>query len=305
MPEPILHVENLVKRYDDFVAVNGISFSVEPGQVFCLLGPNGAGKTTTVECTIGLKEPDGGSVSILGHSPHKQRTRVFEQVGVQFQENSLYPLIKPREAIRTFASMYENPMPEDELLQSFGLAKRTDVQFRRLSGGEKRKLLIAIALVGRPKLLFLDEPSSGLDPHARRNLWHTLRPYQERGLTIFMTTHNMQEAEQQSDVVCLMEQGQIIASGSPAALMTKHKLDTRIRAVFNGTQPDLQCFRQIPGFFRIECIDHSLYIYGQGVDFEATSIRMLHNQGIREYAIRTANLEDLYLLLTGAQYQET
>lgn len=301
--DSILTIDALRKSYGDIVAVDGISFSVAPNQVFCLVGPNGAGKTTTVECILGLRKHDSGTVQVLGLSPQRDRTRVFRQVGVQFQENSLYPMIKVWEAIHLFASMYDQPLDPEELLDIFDLQKRKKVAYRGLSGGERRKLLIAIALVGNPKVLVLDEPTSGLDPHARRALWSTLNRFREQGLTILMTTHNMQEAQEQSDVVCMIDEGKIIASGSSRQLLEEYKLGTRIAVTINGRALEGRLFEGCPGMTRVDVLDHLLCIYGVGNEFTASATKILQDHGVQDYAMRPADLEDLYLMITGTHYE--
>jgi ABC-2 type transport system ATP-binding protein len=306
--DPVVDVEGLERSFGDVRAVDGVSFDVRPGQVYTIVGPNGAGKSTTIECLIGLQAPDAGRVRVLGQDPQANRARFFEEVGVQFQENSLYPTITVREALQTFARLYDDPRPVDELIDAFDLRDRADAYFKDLSGGERRKVAIAVALVGDPKLAVLDEPTSGLDPHARRRLWRTLRSFCDRGLTLLLTTHNMQEAEAHSDVVCMMDAGRIIAEGAPADLVDQYDLGMRVAAHgSNGTfdeaafSPD--ALDALPGLTRTDRMGDTLCLYGRGDEFPPAATAYFQEHGVREYAVREAGLEDLYLMITGSQYE--
>lgn len=303
---PAVEVDGLHKSFGDVDAVNAMSFTVEPGDVFCLVGPNGAGKTTTVECIIGLQTPDAGTIRVLGQNPQTARTTLFESVGVQFQENSLYGNIKVREAIYTFARLYETPRNPEALLDAFDIAHCRDTYYKHLSGGERRKLLIATALVGDPDLVVLDEPTSGLDPHARRALWRTLHRFREEtGLTVLLTTHDMREAEQESDVVCVMDEGRRIAIGAPEALVDAHQLGTHVAArLHNGDPVRTEAFDALPGLTRLDVIDRTLHLYGTGDEFTPAVTQLLEEKGLPDYSLRPAGLEDLYLIVTGNRYTE-
>ncbi len=215
---PAIEVSELEKRYGDVHAVAGLHLTVEPGEVFGLLGPNGAGKTTTVEILEGYRRPDRGQVRVLGLDPIRDGARLRPQIGVMLQEGGLYPGVRPLEALTLYAAFYEHPADPEVLLERVGLdaARRTVV--RRLSGGQQQRLSLALALIGRPTLVFLDEPTAGMDPHARATTWDLLRDLRADGVTVLLTTHAMDEAEQLCDRVGIIDGGRLVTSGTPAAL---------------------------------------------------------------------------------------
>jgi ABC-2 type transport system ATP-binding protein len=226
--EPAIAIAGLEKRYGDVRAVDGISLTVAPGTVFGLLGPNGAGKTTTVETLEGYRRADAGTVRVLGLDPARAGARLRRRIGVMLQEGGLYPGIRPLEALRLFASYYDAPEDPDALLDRVGLRPVAGTLVRRLSGGERQRLSLALALVGRPELVFLDEPTAGLDPHARATAWALLRELRDRGITVLLTTHAMDEAEQLCDRIAIIDRGRLVASGSPAEL-TAAAADDEVR----------------------------------------------------------------------------
>jgi ABC-2 type transport system ATP-binding protein len=215
---PAISVAALEKRYGTTRAVDGLSLSVEPGEVFGLLGPNGAGKTTTVEILEGYRTPDAGTVRVLGLDPIADGGRLRPQIGVMLQDGGIAPGIRPLEALRLFAAFYDDPDDPDRLLELVGLtdARRTFV--RRLSGGQQQRLSLALALIGRPRLLFLDEPTAGMDPHARAATWELVRTLRAQGVTVVLTTHAMDEAEQLCDQIAIVDHGRVVACGSPTEL---------------------------------------------------------------------------------------
>ncbi|HEX4490402.1 MAG TPA: ABC transporter ATP-binding protein [Acidimicrobiia bacterium] len=214
-----IRVSALEKRYGATVALAGLDFTVERGEVFGLLGPNGAGKTTTVEILEGYRTPDGGSVSVLGLDPVADGPKLRPRIGVMLQEGGLYPGLRPLELLKLFAAYYDDPADPDELLDLVGLRDSVRTYVRRLSGGQAQRLSLACALVGRPEVLFLDEPTAGMDPHARATTWQLVRDLRRRGTTILLTTHAMDEAEQLCDRVAIIAAGRLAAIGSPAELM--------------------------------------------------------------------------------------
>ena len=216
---PIVHVNDLRKRYGDIEAVRGISFFVEPGEVFGLLGPNGAGKTTTVEILEGLRRADGGSATVAGVDVFRDPSGVKRRIGVQLQASAFPDHLTARETVRFFAACYDLVVDELALLRSVDLGERANQPQDKLSGGQRQRLSIATALVNRPQVLFLDEPTTGLDPQARRNLWDLIRDIQSRGTTVFLTTHYLDEAEILCDRVAIMEQGNIVALNPPRKLI--------------------------------------------------------------------------------------
>ncbi|MXY13048.1 MAG: ABC transporter ATP-binding protein, partial [Chloroflexi bacterium] len=193
--DQIFVVQDLKKHYGDVRAVNGISFSVEPGVIFAMLGPNGAGKSTTVEILEGLRERDSGYVSVLGLDPGRQQDVLSERIGIQLQSSALFPKLSAREHLQMFGSFYRNAHDVDELLDMVGLTERQKAYSENLSGGQQQRLAVALALLSDPELVFLDEPTTGLDPQARRRLWEVVTQMKERGTTVFLTTHFMDEAE--------------------------------------------------------------------------------------------------------------
>jgi ABC-2 type transport system ATP-binding protein len=214
----VIEVEGLRKDYGDTTAVDGISFEVNEGEIFAVVGPNGAGKTTTVECMEGLRRPDGGRVRVLGLDPHRDGARLRQRIGVQLQQAALPDRIKVWEALDLFASYYRNAVDWRPLLKAWGLQDKRSASFSSLSGGQKQRLFIALALVNDPKVVFLDELTTGLDPHARRATWELIRGLRRRGVTVVLVTHHMEEAQQLADRVAIVDRGRLLALDTPAAL---------------------------------------------------------------------------------------
>ena len=214
MDEPCIRVRNLTKTFGGRTVVDNLSFAVEKGQVFALLGHNGAGKSTTIDLILGLKTPDGGTAKILGMDAAKHRKQVFERVGVQLQNTQYQPNITVEEACIEYASLYAAPADYRQLLEGFGLGMLRKSFVSKLSGGERQKLSVVLALIGNPEIVFLDELTTGLDVVARREVWRTLKQLKEQGLTIFLTTHYMEEAEALCDRVCIIKSGKMVAEGS-------------------------------------------------------------------------------------------
>ena len=215
---PAIEVVDLEKKYGDTHAVDGISLTVEVGEVFGLLGPNGAGKTTTVEILEGYRKADRGSVRVLGLDPVDDGAQLRPRIGVMLQDGGLYPGLRPREVLRTFAAFYDDARDPDELLDLVGLDGARHTIVRRLSGGQQQHLALALALVGRPALLFLDEPTAGMDPHARATTWQLVRELRDAGTTVMLTTHAMDEAEQLCDHLAIIDHGRLVAAGAPVEL---------------------------------------------------------------------------------------
>lgn len=216
--EAAIVVDELVKRYGTTTAVNGLSLQVAAGEVFGLLGPNGAGKTSTVETLEGYRRPDGGTVRVLGLDPQRDRVALRPRIGVMLQSGGLYPGITPREAVRLFARFYADAEDPARMLERVGLSDAQATPVRRLSGGQYQRLSLALALIGKPELVFLDEPTAGLDPHARAMTWDLVRGLRAGGVTVVLTTHAMDEAEALCDRLAIIDHGRVIAHGSPAEL---------------------------------------------------------------------------------------
>ena len=232
-------VRGLRKSYGALEAVRGIDFDVQRGEVFGLLGPNGAGKTTTVEILEGYRRRDAGEVEVLGTDPALAGGDWRERIGVVLQSSAMYETLTPTEMLRLFAGYYREPRPVDEVIELVGLQEKRDERVRRLSGGQRRRLDLGLALVGDPELIFLDEPTTGFDPAARRRAWETIRGLRGLGKTILLTTHYLDEAEQLADRVAVLAQGQVVASGAPAEL-TGAVPDTEIRYRENGREVVLE-----------------------------------------------------------------
>jgi ABC-2 type transport system ATP-binding protein len=213
-----VEVRGLVKAYNGRPVVDDLSFSVEPGEVFALLGPNGAGKTTTVEILEGYRKPDAGSVRVLGLDPGRQGATLKPKIGLMLQQGGLFPQITAREAVRLFAAFYPDAQDPDVLLEQLQLTEVANTRFRQLSGGQKQRLGLGLALVGRPQLVFLDEPTAAMDPLARRATWAIIRSLQEHGTTVLLTTHFMDEAEQLANRVAIVDRGKLVALDSPEGL---------------------------------------------------------------------------------------
>ncbi len=234
---PVIEVTNLRKAYGDTVAVDDVSFTVAAGEIVGILGPNGAGKTTTVESVAGLRRPDAGTVKVLGLDPQHDGAALRERLGLQLQESQMPAWITVREALDLYASFYSDPADPAGLIADFGLADRRDTQFRRLSGGQKQRLSVALALVGNPEVAILDELTTGLDPRARRDTWGVIERIRDRGVTILLVTHFMEEAERLADRVLLIDHGRIVAEGTPADLTARATTQT-VRFRTAGPLPD-------------------------------------------------------------------
>jgi ABC-2 type transport system ATP-binding protein len=294
---PAVTVQHLIKKYGHLVAVDDVSLSIHEGEIFGIIGPNGAGKTTTVECISGLRAPDSGSISVYGLSPQKDRNRIREFVGVQLQESALPPRIKVREVVKLFASFYSNPLDPDLLLESLGIEQIAYSSFKNLSGGQKQRVSVALALVGNPKLAILDELTTGLDPEARREIWSLIESMRDRGVTVILVTHFMDEAERLCDRLALINRGTVTALDTPEAIAAKAG-GSRVR--FVPSQPvDDQTLRAIPGVIEIERKERYVTVTGTG-DLAASLINALAAIGVRvsEVEARGGNLDDAFIKLT-------
>jgi ABC-2 type transport system ATP-binding protein len=294
---PAVTVEHLVKKYGHLVAVNDVSLSIHEGEIFGIIGPNGAGKTTTVECISGLRAPDSGSIRVYGLSPQKDRNKIREFVGVQLQESALPPRIKVREVVKLFASFYSNPLDPDQLLEALGIEQIVNSSFKNLSGGQKQRVSVALALVGNPKLAILDELTTGLDPEARREIWSLIENMRDRGVTVILVTHFMDEAERLCDRLALINRGTVTALDTPEAIAAKAG-GSRVR--FVPSQPvDDATLRAIPGVNEIERKERYVTVTGTG-DLAAALINTLATIGVRvsEVEARSGNLDDAFIKLT-------
>ncbi|MEZ0263317.1 MAG: ABC transporter ATP-binding protein, partial [Phycisphaerae bacterium] len=228
-------VQSLRKSYGPLTAVDDVSFDALPGEIFGILGPNGAGKTTTIECTVGLRTPDAGSVSLAGLDTRRSPRQVKQRIGVALQATMLPDKITPREALCLFASFYDNPEKPDDLIARFSLTEKADAKFETLSGGQKQRVAIALAVINRPAVLFLDEPTAGLDPQARRELHDVIRAARAAGRTVVLTTHYIEEAQALCDRLAVIDRGRVIARGTPAELVAGANALPRVS--FTSTRP--------------------------------------------------------------------
>ena len=299
-------VEDLQKSYGDLRAVDGLSFSVEEGEVFGLLGPNGAGKTTTVEILIGLRQRDGGNARVMGLDPARESEAVKARIGVQLQQTQLYPLLSVEEILRLFASFYRNSAPTDDLLALVGLRERRKAKYQHLSGGQKQRLSLALTLINDPELVFLDEPTTGLDPQARRALWDIVERMRDQGKTVLLTTHYMEEAEVLCQRVAIVDHGRILALGTPRDLVDEFVPERAIEIPLadSGAQGRLE---SLPAVSRVDVENGSAAIHTTNI--RETMTAMLQESGdsamsLDNLRIQRGTLEDVFLHLTGRTIRE-
>ena len=296
-----LQVASLRKVYGNVVAVDDLSFEVERGSIFCIIGPNGAGKTTTIECLEGLRQPDGGSVLVAGLDPIADRARLVHKIGVQLQEVGIPPRMKAREALRLFAALYQMSIPLSELSDELGLDGSLSKQYGSLSGGQKRRFNIALALVGDPEIVFLDEPTTGLDPEYRFRFWEYIRRQNARGMTIVATTHYLEEVREYCDEVLIMNGGRVVTYGPPERLIAESGLAARVvlpRVALGAVRED--DLAALPGVVHVRRTETAFYVYGDG-NVVGDVAGSLSERGISPGVIeaRPANLDDLYFLAVG------
>ncbi len=302
----ILEVKDLVKRYGSLVAVDGVTFGVDEGEIFGILGPNGAGKTTTVEMIEGLRNPDAGSIMMLGIDAARGRQEIRELIGVQLQSTMLYPRIRVAEALELFGSYYRRAIPAAQLLDELALTEKKDTFVERLSGGQRQRLALALALVNDPKVLFLDEPTSGLDPQARRKLWGIIGQLGEKGKTVILTTHYMEEAEQLCRRVAIMDHGKIIALDTPNALIAETGLEATVEIDHPGDE--LRKALEEAGLpARVTETAGKLVLHtseSSRVVSQLTGIADDLGVVLQDLTVRKATLEDVFLALTGRHLRE-
>ena len=300
MTTPVIRVDAVRKTYGRTVAVDEVSFEVQPGETFGLIGPNGAGKTTTMECVEGLRAPDRGTISVLGLDPGKDRYQLQRRIGVQLQEAHLQKRIKVREAVGFWASLYQSSVDGDRLLEQLGLSDKRNAWFMTLSGGQKQRLFIALALINDPELVFLDELTTGLDPQARRAIWDLVRGIRDRGKTVFLTTHLMEEAERLCDRVAILDHGRVIDIGTPAELVRRH-CPERTVVVTTADASARERFLAIPAVGSVGGDGPQFTVRGRGDELVTQVIQCLgeHRMTVIDFRTEVPTLEDVFLKLTG------
>ena len=298
----VIHVENLRKYYDDVKAVDGLSFEVQEGEIFGFLGPTGAGKTTTIEIIEGYKTADDGRATVLGLDPRRERHELRERIGLVLQETSLYPDLKVGEVLRLFASYYRHPVDPDALLEMIGLEEKRGAFIRELSGGQRQRVVFILALINDPELIFLDEPTAGLDPQSRRALWEWIDLARERGKTVFLTTHYIEEAERLCDRVAIVDHGQIIALDTPKRLMAATEIEHGIQFVVEGAL-DVAGLEALPGVTRALRDGPGEYtLFARQVQPAIKALMDLSETNgfnLRGLTVTGTTLEDVFIHLTG------
>jgi ABC-2 type transport system ATP-binding protein len=298
VPDPVVVVDHLQKRYGAFIAVADVSFQVDEGEIFGILGPNGAGKTTTVESLQGLRSIDGGKVSVLGFDPAGQAVEIRRRIGSQLQESALPDRMKVWEALDLFGSLRTGGRDWRQLLAEWGLADKSDAKFGSLSGGQQQRLFVALALANNPQLVFLDEMTTGLDPASRRVAWELIRQIRDRGTTVVLVTHFMDEAETLCDRLIVIDSGTVVAEGSPQGLIDDHGGGVRVR--FTHGSDDLEWLRDVRHVADVRRDRNRYEIRGEGPVLAYVAAALVE-RGIAPADLRQerATLEDVFLALTG------
>jgi ABC-2 type transport system ATP-binding protein len=301
-----VEVKDLIKRYGNLAAVDKVSFSIREGEIFGLLGPNGAGKTTTIEMIEGLRTPDAGSIQVCDIEVPKGADKLKEIIGVQLQSTSVYEKIRVTEVIDLFGGYYHKSLPTAEILQQMSLHEKGDSFIESLSGGQKQRLALALALVNDPKVLFLDEPTTALDPQARRATWDIIEGLRQKGKTIILNTHYMEEAERLCDRVGIMDHGQIIAMDTPSRLISKRNLDSAVEFTSLDTTSK-EFFEGLPGVNKVTQDRERVVLHTREALPLLIEIVRLYQQkqlDLTNISVRAATLEDVFLELTGRRLRE-
>ncbi|HUV53182.1 MAG TPA: ABC transporter ATP-binding protein [Dehalococcoidia bacterium] len=302
----VIEVENLRKTYGEIKAVNNISFKVAQGEIFGMLGPNGAGKTTTMEIVEGLRIADSGRVFVLGMDVKRRQRKIKAAIGVQLQTTSLYPRLKVHEVIDLFGSFFLKALPPDELIELVKLEDSRNKLCMNLSGGQQQRLSVALALVNDPQILFFDEPTSGLDPQARHNIWDVIKFAQEKGKTIFLTTHYMEEAERLCERVAIIDHGEIIAMGRPDKLIDQYFHEEAIEFQLDQSIGE-DALHQLAGATNVVEENGKVTVYSGSVPLTISALMEMAKQKdmkLTELYVRRATLEDVFLKLTGRRIRD-
>jgi len=295
----IIEVDGLIKRYGEHTAVDGVGFTVERGEIFGILGPNGAGKTTTVECIEGLRKADGGTITVCGLNAQRDDGELRQVLGAQLQESELPDKLKVGEAMELYSSFYRDPADWRELIETLNLTGKLNAQFRKLSGGQKQRLSIALALVGNPEVAVLDEVTTGLDPQARRDAWGLIERIRDRGVTILLVTHFMEEAERLCDRLAVIDAGRLVALDTPAGLVAR--VDERQRIRFRPSAPlDHALLTALPEVSSVERAGHQLVVTGTGnLLLTVTTVLARHQVTAGDLRVEQTTLDDAFVALTG------
>jgi len=304
----VIQVSDLFMSYGDIKAVNGISIDVNEKEVFGMLGPNGAGKTTTVEIIEGLRTPASGSVTVLGMDALQNVREVKERIGVQLQTPALYPTLNVQEIVDFFSSLYKKVIPSSEIIEMVSLQESRKVLMKNLSGGQQQRLSVALAFVNDPDIVFLDEPTTGLDPQARHAMWDVIETFRKAGKTIFLTTHYMEEAERLCDRVAIMDHGKIIALGSPEHMIGEHFKESAIQFKM-ANYPGQEVLANLDGVTNVvrEEEEEEIILYSDNISSTISSLLDLASQRKTELSdlfVRQATLEDVFLKLTGKRMRD-
>lgn len=295
----VIEVHNLQKSYGQMVAVDGVSFSVQQGEIFSIVGPNGAGKTTTIESIIGLREADSGQISVLGLDPRKNAQELGNRIGTQLQQAALPDRMKVWEALDLYASFYDNTIPWEPLLEQWGLADKRNAHFANLSGGQKQRLFICLALLNDPEIIFLDELTTGLDPQSRRATWELVSAIRDRGKTVIVISHYMDEVEELADRVAIIDHGKVIALDTPANLINELDGETKVHFTASNEFESNQ-LSAVDGVTTVSQDHHHITVSGHGPLLARVAAALAHqNIAPADLRVEHANLEDVFLALTG------
>ncbi len=306
MIEAVVEVKNLVKTYGSVKAVDGISFSVPRGEVFGMLGPNGAGKTTTVEIIEGLRTADSGTVSLLGMDVSRDIRAIKERIGVQSQHPALFPNLTVEESIDFFRTLYKTSLPASAIIGLARLEESRKILYRNLSGGQQQRLSVALAFVNDPDVLFLDEPTTGLDPQARRAMWDVVENFHRTGKTVFLTTHYMEEAQRLCDRVAIMDHGKVIALDSPRRMIEEHIKESAIQFKMTNYPGD-KTLAGLTGVTKAIREGDEVLLYTSDIPAAITALLSLaaeRSAALSELYVRQATLEDVFLKLTGKRIRD-
>ncbi len=305
-PDVVLWVDGLVKRYGAIAAVDDISFQVRRGETFGILGPNGAGKTTTLEMIEGLRRPDSGHITLLGLDAVNQRRAVQERIGVQLQSQALWPELTCEETLNLFSALFRKRVSTEALLERFALLEKRRALVKGLSGGQKQRLSVAVALVNDPEVVFLDEPTTGLDPQARHGLWDLVRSMQRDGKTVILTTHYMEEAEALCDRVAIMDRGRVIALDSPKRLVRALAFDNTVECTFSVAVSQERLL-SLPAVRDARSEDGNHVLFTNDLSATLSGLMRLSDEsgkGVQNLQVRTATLEDVFISLTGRRLRD-